>query len=176
MTRIPRASRRRPRPGFTIPELLVAAAMCIIIMAILATCFQAGIDTLRQLKSQGDMTDQLRAAEIVIKRDLQAKRFPTQDDRENLGVRLSDMRYDLLVPDPTGTILVKDPSLTSYTYTIGPPRGGFMRIKSSEPNTGYGSFSEGFDPDGMESTGAIDHYLHFTSILTGGIDQNVFTA
>src|SRR6267142_94250 len=94
MTRIATTHRRRTRPGFTIVELLVAAAVCVLIMAILATCFQTGIDAVRQLKSQGDMTDQLRAAEIVIRRDLQAKRFLTEDDKENLGVRLSDLRYD----------------------------------------------------------------------------------
>src|SRR5262245_38786025 len=94
MTRIANDHRSRQRPGITIVELMVAAAECVLIMATLATSFQSGIDAVRQLKSQGDMTDQLRAAEIVIRRDLQAKRFLTEDDKENLGVRLSDLRYD----------------------------------------------------------------------------------
>src|SRR5437868_8877503 len=106
MTRTASAHRRPPRPGFTLVELMVAAAVCVIIMAILATCFQSGIDTLRQLRSQGDMTDQLRAAEVVIKRDLQAKKFQPEDGKPNQGVRLSDQRLDLIQfqTSPNGTM------------------------------------------------------------------------
>jgi type II secretory pathway pseudopilin PulG len=164
MTRIATTHRRRTRPGFTIVELLVAAAVCVIIMAILATCFQSGIDTLRQLKSQGDLTDQLRAAEIVIRRDLQAKRFLTEDSKPNLGVRVSDQRIDSLT--------INGAVVTGWT----PPRGGFLRIKSSDPITGLGSFYEGTDQDGLDVTRATDHYITFTSILPGGTDQNVYSA
>ena len=45
MTRTAKTDRRAARPGFTLVELMVAAAVCVIIMAILATCFQSGIDT-----------------------------------------------------------------------------------------------------------------------------------
>lgn len=178
MTRTVRSFRRAPRPGFTLVELMVAAAVCVLIMAILATCFSTGIDTLRQLRSQGDMTDQLRAAEIVIKRDLQAKRFPADDQRENLGTRLSDLRYDKLVIDPnTGTTLIKDPNYT-VPGVVAPPRGGFMRIKSCDPGTTPSgqSIFEGTDPDGYSSYRSTEDILHFTSILPGGTDQNLYAA
>ncbi|MFO0799018.1 MAG: prepilin-type N-terminal cleavage/methylation domain-containing protein [Gemmataceae bacterium] len=38
---------RRARPGFTLVELLVAAAVCVLIMAVMATAFSLGIDTVR---------------------------------------------------------------------------------------------------------------------------------
>lgn len=175
MTRTPSTHRRRP--GFTLVELMVAAAVCVLIMAILATCFSTGIDTLRQLRSQGELTDQLRAAEVVIKRDLQAKRFLPEDDKENLGTRLSDLRYDLItVDDPANpTRLVASDRSPRWR----PPKNGFVRIKSSDLSVlpgGAGSFYEGFDQDGLDATRATDHYLHLTCILPGGIDQNIYSA
>jgi prepilin-type N-terminal cleavage/methylation domain-containing protein len=179
MTRIATTHRRRTRPGFTLVELLVSMALILVIMAILANCFQSGIDTLRQLRSQGDMTDQLRAFEIVVRRDLQAKRFLPEDDKENLGVRLSDLRYDQLVPNPPGGIQPAGTQVVTalgFGYNTRPPRGGFMRIKSADLSAGTGSFFEGIDPDGLVVTRATDHYLHFTSVLQGGTDQNVYGA
>lgn len=173
MTRIATTHRRRTRPGFTIVELLVAAAVCVLIMAILATCFQTGIDTFRQLKAQGDLTDQLRAAEIVIRRDLQAKRFLPEDDKENLGVRVSDLRYDQLTLNAAGTALVP---VTGFQYAIRPPRGGFMRIVCPDASAGAGSVYEGTDQDGNDASRATAHLMHFTSVLPGGIDQNVYSA
>src|SRR3954466_15326472 len=96
MIRTTNQFRRAARPGFTLVELMVAAAVCVLIMAILATAFQSGIDTLRQLRSHGDMMDQLRAASEVMKRDLQAPHLQTQDRTGQPGQnrRLSDQWLD----------------------------------------------------------------------------------
>ena len=40
--------RRATRPGFTLVELMVMAAVCVIIMAVLASVFGTGIDAIRQ--------------------------------------------------------------------------------------------------------------------------------
>ena len=47
--RITTPNRRRVRPGFTLVELLVAAALSILIMAVMATAFQSGLQTLSTL-------------------------------------------------------------------------------------------------------------------------------
>src|SRR6185437_6745585 len=58
------------RRGFTLVELMVAAAVSIVIMTILATVFQMALDTMRSVRSQAEMADQLRAVGGVIQRDL----------------------------------------------------------------------------------------------------------
>ncbi len=142
------------RPAFTIVELMVAAAVCMLIMAILATVFQMGLDTMRQMRSQADMADQLRAAEAVIRRDLQAPHFPPIDSAPgvlNRGMRLSDYQFDV-----AGTTR---------------PQGGFFRIISQ------GNTVEGSDQYGISSSRAgPGHLLHFSSILPGGADQNTYSA
>ena len=67
-----RPDARGTRGGFTLVELLVSAALCILIMTILAMSFQVGMDTLSQLKSVAGLSEQLRAAEVVMRRDLSA--------------------------------------------------------------------------------------------------------
>src|SRR4051794_5335162 len=92
---------RRARPGFTLVELLVSAAICVIIMTVLAVCFQSGLEAIRQMRSQGDMTDQLRAVGEMMKRDLTVDHFLTVEtgDQQNQnpifpGRRLSN--YDFV--------------------------------------------------------------------------------
>ncbi|MFO0846970.1 MAG: prepilin-type N-terminal cleavage/methylation domain-containing protein [Gemmataceae bacterium] len=58
------------RGGFTLVELLVAAALALVVMTILAFAFQTGLGTLSQLRSVVGLADQLRSAEEIIKRDL----------------------------------------------------------------------------------------------------------
>src|SRR5437879_8588599 len=95
----------RTRPAFTLVELMVAAAICILIMTILASVFQTGLDAMRQMRSAGDMTDQLRAFGEVIKRDFQAEHFSSNEGVVNSttgqqlvispGTQLSNYRFDL---------------------------------------------------------------------------------
>src|SRR5205807_2125283 len=75
LSRLPMIRTNRTRSAFTLVELMVAAAICILIMTILASVFQTGLDAMRQMRSAGDMTDQLRASGEVMKRDFQAEHF-----------------------------------------------------------------------------------------------------
>ncbi|HJZ55257.1 MAG TPA: hypothetical protein VKE74_09880, partial [Gemmataceae bacterium] len=96
--------RRAGRPGFTLVELMVMAAVCVLIMAILASVFQTGIDAMRQVRSSGDMMDQLRSAGEVLKKDLQTDHFlpDQQPGNPSERTRLSDYRFDLGAPPPRG--------------------------------------------------------------------------
>src|SRR5687767_11429926 len=75
------------RPGFTLVELLVATALIVVIMAILATAFSVGMDTFSELKSIGDLSEQLRTADDVLRRDLAAAHM---EDPAGSVVRVSD--------------------------------------------------------------------------------------
>ncbi len=75
-----RPTDRRPRHhrgGFTLVELLVAAALSLVVMTVLSLAFQTGLQTLSQLKSVVGMAEQLRSAESVIRRDLGAPHLET---------------------------------------------------------------------------------------------------
>jgi len=159
----------RRRAGFTLVELMVAAAVCVLIMAILSRAFVISADAMRELKATGDMMDQLRAASVVMREDLVQNRFLPDDTRENMGLRLSDQRLD--------QIFSGGPTITPNSWT--PPTGGFFRARCSP------SLVEGYDNDNIGSyragaTGPVNnttgHYLHFTSVRRGGLDQNVYSA
>lgn len=162
-----RTTPTRARGGFTLVELMVSAAVCVIIMAVLATAFQTGIDTMRSMKSTGDLMTQLRSAGEVIKRDLKTDHFI--GDSNGIGRRLSEQRLDQLQVTDT---MPMQPAGTPGKYQLGgwaPPKEGFFRIKSTP------SSDEGFDGDGLQSSRATDHYMHFTSILLPE-DTNPYTA
>src|SRR4249920_3275257 len=74
--RSPYEGRHTRRAGFTIVELLVAAAVTIFIMVILASAFQAGLDTFRNLKAAGDMQERLRTATVLLRSDMTSWHFP----------------------------------------------------------------------------------------------------
>ncbi|MBX9585548.1 MAG: prepilin-type N-terminal cleavage/methylation domain-containing protein [Gemmataceae bacterium] len=148
----------RPRPGFTLVELMVSAAICVLIMAILANCFQVSIDTMRHLKSTGDMAEQLRAASTVLRRDLGAEHF-LPESRTGVsrdGVRVSDRRMDL--SDAVG----------GWT----PPTGGFFRAVSRAVT------DEGSDAylGSTRADGGAGHLIHMTSILSGKSDHELYYA
>ena len=143
----------RARAGFTLVELMVSAAVCVIIMTVLSTAFSIALDAMRQLRSQGEMTDQLRAAEVVMKRDLRAAHHTGDEGVQNSGLRVSDYRFDLPAPPPG-------------------PRGGYFFISSP------GSILEGSDGslDSFRSNGGAN-YLLFTSVLpAGNNDQEYMTS
>jgi len=157
---------------------MVSAAVCVLIMAILATVFQLSIDTMRQMKSTGDLMTQLRAAGEVVKRDLQADHFAEADNKN----KLSDQSLDKLRVDDTMPTNPPPPGTPGRFVLRGwspPANGGFFRIKSTPapltPTPGSAAVTEGQDGDGLLSSRATDHYLHFTSVLELG-DQNAYTA
>jgi len=149
----------RQRPGFTLVELMVAAAICVIIMTVLATAFSIAIETMRQMKSAGEMADQLRATSEVMRRDLQSSFFLPEESKLNQGRTLSNQRFDL---------------------GDAPPLGGYFSVFSPAVQ------AEGFDPDGIASTvnnttpikGVSQlHTLQFTSLLPKlNGEQGLFTA
>jgi type II secretory pathway pseudopilin PulG len=167
-----RTATRRTRAGFTLVELLVAAAVCVLIMAVLATAFSLGIDTMRQMKSSGDMMDQLRGAATALKADLKAYHVM---DAEGKRVKLSSITADQ-------TIVTDNGAMANPRYTVSgwvAPKHGFVRICSSPityPVDGKGNPL--VDADGLTAGSGIatTHYLHFTSILDGNADDDYFRA
>ena len=152
-----RTSRRRA--GFTLVELMVSAAVCVIIMAVLSTVFQTGIDTMRDMRSIGTLQDQLRAATEMIRHDLQADHFVPRDR------------------DPSTHKLLSGPRLSDQWLnepTWQPPIGGFFHIESD------GSWvTEKHDGDNFNFTQSVNSpnfLLHFTSVLAGDKPQNMFSA
>lgn len=134
------------RPGFTLIEVIVAAGLCMLIMAVLAGAFAAGIDTFSLLKSTGELNDRLTLAKDVMVGDLSQTIL---EDDTGLPLRVSDVRYDIL-----GTPLAQDPVLGRYAK---PPARGFFRIIQEGVSTG-----EGVDPDGIPSSFATGHILHLS--------------
>jgi type II secretory pathway pseudopilin PulG len=161
------------RPAFTLVELMVAAAVCVLIMAILATAFSLGIDTFRDLKAVGDMMDQLRGAETVIRQDLAA---PHLLDTNGTPKKVSSLTYDKIKIQDTvngNPRFVIDPATT-----FDPPANGFFRIRS-DASTFAGNADDnpsGGDADGLKSYRFTTHYLHFTSVLVGADDDDYYRA
>lgn len=139
------------RPGFTLVEVLVAAALCILIMTVLAYAFQQGMDTWSLMKSTGDLQERLNAAEQVLKRDL-----------DNIGLELSD---------PAVPPRVSSVRLDQLTAVPAPsrPTAGFFRIEWAENGT-----LEGVDPDGIRSTRAVGHRLRMSVRLPGRKADELF--
>jgi hypothetical protein len=109
---------------------------------------------MREMRSAGDMTGQLRAAGEVMKRDFQADHFLSADGApgvRNQGRRLSDYHFEA-------------------GATAASVRGGFYQISSSA------SLAEGQDGNGFTSTRANNHSVWFTSVLPGGTEANLYTA
>jgi len=82
---------RLERPAFTITELLVVLALIVFIMTILSQAFVEGIETFRQLKGAGDMPEELRAAVIQLRGDVEEA---NRRAAEMIAVGLSTGRVD----------------------------------------------------------------------------------
>ena len=90
-------SRNRRRPGFTLVELMMSAAITVLIMTILSICFQTSMNAMSAMRAQGDAADQLRAVGEVMKRDIKADRhLPAEGSTTvmNSGRRISDYRLN----------------------------------------------------------------------------------
>lgn len=167
-----RSTTRRLRPGFTLVELLVAAAVCVLIMAVLATAFQMGIDTMRSMKSTGDLTDQLRGAMTVLRADLKA---PHLLDDAGQPKRLGSLTWDKCFVDTDttktagtpGYYYVRTRDASNNPTDWAAPVNGFFRIGSAAID-GVKNIDEGVDADGFTSARFTNHYLHFTTVLGPG--------
>jgi hypothetical protein len=140
--------RTRIRRGATLVEMLVAAAMSIMIMWLLTWCYQQGLASFSNTKSHADLMDQQRQVTSVMTRDLLADHFLTEDGK------------------PNGGRMVRDQLPGSQ-----PPKSGFFYAYSPGP-----TYDEGFDTDGFASTVSTNHVLQFTAILPGGPAEQMFNA
>lgn len=141
----------RTRKGFTLVELLVAAALTMLIMTILASTFQTAMDSLSHLRSAGELQDRLRSSTERLRQDLQA---PHHDDEAIGSGKVSNLRLDL---NPSGI-----------------PRSGFFQIVQTTASTEENSSSAANPKD--YSTGATTHGLMMTVKLPGKTRQSIFTA
>ena len=108
------------RRGFTIVELLVAAALSMFIMAIITTAFSKGIDTFRTVRAAGNLQEKLRMASVVIKRDLAAQHFDGSYHPGLSGAFLTDQRLDQVGWTP--------PARATSTSTTAVPASGKGRM------------------------------------------------
>jgi len=116
------------RSGFTLIELMVAAALSLVIMTIMALAFQSAMSTLSTLKSLGDQADRLRTAEVMLRADLDAEHIVGDDGG---AIKVSDLRFD------QGTQTFKN---------------GYFKIDTAKPFMTTTTVSEGIDSDGIQST------------------------
>jgi prepilin-type N-terminal cleavage/methylation domain-containing protein len=137
------------RQAFTLVEMMVSMALVLFIMVLLSQAFQAGLESFRLLKSIGDMDEKMRGMATLLRRDLAADHFEGRR-------RISDDSF----------------------WTQGPPREGFFRIWHGSGTTpsGPNNFIEGLDGDGLPSTRATDHTLHFSVKLRGNKRQDFVSA
>jgi prepilin-type N-terminal cleavage/methylation domain-containing protein len=141
---------RKPRRGFTLVELMIAAGITVLIMTVLSICFQTSMKAMSAMRAQGDAADQLRALGEVMKRDAKADHhLPIESAAavRNRGRRLSDYDFRNGATASTGFVVINSPA----------------------------SIKEGNDGvfDSYRNTGSS---LWFTSVLTGGSEGNLYSA
>jgi hypothetical protein len=153
-----RKPKAEPRPGFTITELLVSMALIMLIMGVMAEAFTESLRTFAAMKAIGDMDQKMRAAIVILARDLSDDHFgfsPTPylaTANSGAPFRLSNIPLNTAV---------------TSTATTGPTAGFFAFNQSS------GSASEGNDADGNPSYVNTTGLLHFTVNRAKSWDNNV---
>lgn len=140
--------RGRARRGVTLVEMLVATAMCILGMWMLTWMFQQATASFSLANAQATLTSQERMVTTIMTRDLEANRFPEDDERATASGR----RYQRL-----------------SDYDSRRPIGGYFLAGSFCPDN-VGTYREGdpvynyADSYGFESTRAGNHFIQFTAI------------
>jgi type II secretory pathway pseudopilin PulG len=166
-----RTPHRSPRDGFTLVELMVAMALAILIMAILSAAFQVGLGTMSELKSVVGLSEQLRAAEAVITRDLSAVHL---EDEWARPVRVSALQVQqqgwTAVNQKRGVFKVRQVSPRRQNFNPGVNDPAFI----NDPHHPF--LLEGIDANGVASHRATDHVLHLTACLPGVSADQVFFA
>ena len=160
--RIAKYTTGRSRKGFTLVELLVAAALSILIMFVIATAFQSGLQTLSTLKSLGDMAERLKTAETLLRTDLEAEHFATGATEDSPAVmQLSDLKFNQL---SIGGIEAR------------PPTRGYFRIENDRVGNALPPIWEGQDPDLLASTRATNHSFSMTVHRKSRSPEQLFSA
>lgn len=139
------------RQGFTLVEVMVAAALSVVIMTIISYAFQVGLETTSQLKSIGGLADQLRTAHSIIRSDLRA----THLSENGVG----DKSVSTLTASPL--------------WGSDPNHQGFFRVTvgGAAPER-----SGATDAYGMGSSISTDSWLHFTVKLDATAPEDAFAA
>ena len=160
----------RSRTGFTLIELMVAMALSLFLMTILAEAFAVSMDTFRGLRAIGDMQDTLRNALRQMREDLSLPHFEGARKLSDNGFWTEPRRegffYARGTPMPTngpGWMAVNNPPGTPLPpgSTIGP---GVTVVCANE----------GVDANGVQSSRATDHVLHFAVRRHGSRPTNFF--
>jgi prepilin-type N-terminal cleavage/methylation domain-containing protein len=166
------------RGGFTLIELLVAAALSLVVMTVLSLAFQTGMQSLSQLKSVVGLSEQLRAAEGILRRDLAADHL--EDIATGKPVAVSQLTG--AVPVTPGTATPLRPSEKGFFRFVqgeslaapgGPLLEGGSAVGSDTPLS-FRTPSAAANP--TQTGRAWADYLAFTVRLPGDGPQNVFTA
>jgi Tfp pilus assembly protein FimT len=154
------------RAGFTLVELLVAAALTVLIMAIMATAFQQGMSTLSHLKSVVGLSEQLRSAETIIRNDLEAVHLEAED---GTPVRVSDPRLGGAIWNSPGKgyfqVLQNSVMKQNYTNTL-PNYDAAM-------TSNYTHVQEGTE-DGILAVRATDHSIFMAVKRKANSKEDVF--
>lgn len=139
------------RPGFTITELLVSMALIMLIMAVMAEAFTESLKTFSAMKAIGDMDQKIRAAIVILTRDLSDDHF---------GQSFTQLSK---IPNP---LVANPPAPATPT---NPAAGFFVIFQSGAPT------SEGSDADGNPSvrTSNGSGLLHFTVNRAKSWNNNV---
>jgi len=171
----------RRRSGFTLVELLVAAAVSILLMVILTQAFAAGLEMFRKLRAQGNMQERLRMTSITLRDDLTRPHFNAAGagpgGQNLLDDRLSDQNLNNAysggwLPPGNGFVRIWQGQMRDLSGNpiIEPPfgvPGGNLGIATPLPFA-----FEGTDSDGLMFCRATTHLLHLTVRRRGtGLDD-----
>lgn len=148
-----RTQTHKTRAGYTLVEMLVAAAVAIGLMVIITGAFSHGLSTFSKLKAQGTLMERMRATSSVVREDLTTIHF--------------------LRGTATEYLAEEQPHTVGFT----PPPNGYFRIwQGAMPNNAFNNpFEfEGSDPEGINYCRATTHMLSFTARSRGTTPDEMF--
>ena len=162
------------RSGFTLVEMLVAAAVSIMLMVILTQAFAAGLDMFRRMRAQGNMQERLRQTSITLRDDLTRPHFETAGAGRNsrLSYRRLDQAYsgggEETTPADYGFVRLWQGQMLDLAGNpiVEPPfnvTGGNLGASTPLPFA-----LEGTDSDDLMFARATTHLLHMTVRRQGG--------
>ena len=120
------------RAGFTLVEMLVAAAVSILLMVIITGAFTQGLDMFRKLRAQAKLQDTMRQAGTTIKDDLSWNHFqmPSQNGTAGYGDDTAYVRGQDLTDTRTGR---RRRMAISTSSTATTPRAAAIHSCSTAP-------------------------------------------
>ncbi|HEV3145493.1 MAG TPA: prepilin-type N-terminal cleavage/methylation domain-containing protein, partial [Gemmataceae bacterium] len=148
---------RDGRAGFTLVELLIAAAVSILLMIILTEAFKAGLDMFRKMRAQGNLMTRLREASVTIRDDLTAPHFPTDRSPNRPNLSQQDLPDTQWTPPTDGCFRIMQ-GLEPENLAVFPP---------GDPRRNNPFVFEGLDPEGIMYCRCTNHMMQFT-VQRGG--------